>query len=642
MKNSAAAARLHKLILDSLHFVFFQRYSRPSALFIFFILHSSFFISSSAQAVVFSHPGGFYADTFSLSMHIDFLPNSQFIIQNSKFKIHYTLNGAEPTECDPEYHTPLSMSPALYSTSNLYRLQNVPDDRWFVPDDVQHIIVVRAAVFDSTGQRRSVVTTHAYLIDSLLGRHITLPVISLCTDSLSLFDHDTGLFVPGFCFESTNPYNTGNYFQRGRHWERTAAFAYYNPNGSFLEQDCGLRIHGNSQRVLVQKGLSLYARKEYGDSRFRYPFFEGEKHTGSYKRLVLRPWSTSWTGAGVEDWLCQHLAEPLRCDHLATRPVVLFLNGEYWGIYFLEEKADEHFLEEHYRISHQEVDLIACWGQETENGSSKRWESFYQWLQQADLTSDDYQYLASQVDIDALIDYMLLQVLIINDDWPVNNVRHWSAGDSPWRWIFYDGDGTLVPFPSCITVLDHMTYNTPHRSTRTSLQSTLLFRRLLANHQFLERTLQRLQELVDSHFSYANTAPLLHDIVEQLRAEVPYQRDRFARPSSIASWEAAVEGIDDFLRREPQNTVENYARYFNLSHPSNGGFLLIDNEIHLDSSSLTTHHSTFIIYNRSGQRIAVLTVPAETTTKELPSLPHGIYYIQQLENGAVQKLIIDN
>ncbi len=606
--------------------------------------------TSSAQGVVFSHGGGFYADTFSLSMHIDFLPHSIDTLMHSHinaFSIHYTLNGAEPTECDAEYTTPLPMTPALYSPSNLYRVQDVPDDRWFAPDEVQRIIVVRAAVFDSTGERRSVVTTHAYLIDSLLGRHITLPVVSICTDSLSLFDHDTGLFVPGYCFDPLNPYGSGNYFQRGRHWERSAAFAYYDPAGGELEQDCGLRVHGNSQRMLVQKGLSLYARKEYGAGRFQYPFFgttntHAFKHSSiqAFKRLVLRPWSTSWTGAGVEDWLCQHLAEPLRCDHLATRPVVLFLNGEYWGVYFLEEKADEHYLEEHYRVPHHEVDLIACWGQETENGNATRWNTFYRWLQQADLSrDDDYNHLASQVDIDALIDYMLLQLLVLNDDWPVNNVRSWATTDRPWRWIFFDGDGTLVPFPGAASVLDHMTFNMQRKSTRTSLESTLLFRRLLANRQFLERTMRRLKEIVDSHFSYETTAPLLHGIVEDLRSEVPYQRDRFAKPLSIASWEAAVGGIDDFLRIEPQDIVEEYARYFGLGYPDGGGFLIVDGEIHLDAP--TTESRDFIIYDICGRKVSELNIQPSSFNIQLPSLPRGIYFVQQLHDGTVQKWIIE-
>jgi hypothetical protein len=602
----------------------------------FFVLLFSLFCERNVtgQAVVFSHGGGFYADTFSLSMHIDFLPQP-----TEPFTIHYTLNGAAPTECDPEYISPIPLTEACYSPSALYRVQDVPAERWFAPEQVEHIIVVRAAAFDSMGYQRSVVTTHAYLIDSLMGRRISLPVVSLCTDSLSLFDHDTGLFVPGYCFEPQNPFSSGNYFQKGRHWERSAAFAYYDPAGGGLEQDCGLRVHGNSQRMLVQKGMSLYARNDYGNKRFCYPFFK-EQRSKCYRRLVLRPWSTSWSGAGLEDWLCQHLAEPLEVDNLATRPVVLFLNGEYWGIYFLEEKADEHYVEEHYKVLDHEVDLLAYWGQEVENGSSARWNSLYRWLQQADLNrEEDYNYLASQVDLESLIDYMLLQVLILNDDWPVNNVRFWSTAGRHWRWIFFDGDGTLVPFPSCVTVLDHMTFNTPRKSTRTSLQSTLLFRRLLANRHFLERSMERLREIVNTHFSYEKTAPLLQTIVEELRSEVPYQRDRFGKPSSIASWEVAVAGIEDFLHVEPANTVEEYARYFGLSSPETGGFLIADGEIRLDTPA--AEEWQFVVYDICGRQVGEATIPSGTATKSLPTLPHGVYFVRQVSDGTVQKWMIE-
>jgi hypothetical protein len=184
-----------------------------------------------------------------------------------------------------------------------------------------------------------------------------------------------------------------------------------------------------------------------------------------------------------------------------------------------------------------------------------------------------------------------------------------------------------------------MTYNMPSRTTRTSLQSTLLFRRLLANQPFLERTLRRLKEIVDSHFSYDNTAPLLHDIVEQLRSEVPYQRDRFAKPSSIASWEVAVAGIDDFLRIEPQNTVEEYARYFGLSHPAGGGFRIVAGQILLDESAAGSR--TFVVYDICGRQMGEAILQDGEQTVELPKLSRGVYFVQQTNNGAVQKWIIE-
>lgn len=579
------------------------------ALGIYFVLLLAALSSATGQVVSFSHEGGFYADTFTLSMTLDYVPQGA-----GPYTIHYTLNGNEPTECDTLYRAPIALTEACYSTSSLYRVPTVPADRWFAPKAVERIIVVRAAAFDTNGYRCSPVTTHSYLIDSLLGRRIALPVVSLCADSLSLFDHDTGLFVPGWYHDPRYAYSTGNYFQRGRQWEREVSFAYYDVDGSVMEQTCGLRAHGNSQRVLAQKGLSLYARNDYGERTFRHPFF-GEQARGSYRRLVLRPWSTSWSGTGIEDWLCQQIADSLRFDHLATRPVVLFINGEYWGIYFLEEKADEHFVEERHHVPSKDVDLLTYWGDEVENGTATRWDELYRWLEGADLEREaDYDYLASQVDIDAVMDYMLMQILILNDDWPVSNVRQWAAPGRKWRWIFFDADGALSSFPDNAAILDYMTYKASGPSTHTTLRSTLLFRRLFGSRRFLERSMGRLREIVRTHFAYSHTGPMLADIVRQVESEVPYQIRRFDKPSSMLRWRMSVEVIDDFLRTEPEAMVNEYAQYFGLVLPPSEGFAA---------------------YDRYGRQV----LPTGSREGQLKSMPKGIYFLRR-DSGEIMKMEI--
>ena len=592
-------------------------------------------VAAAGQVVLFSHEGGFYADTFGLAMQVGFAP------EGGNLSIHYTFDGNEPSASDPVYSTPLSLTKRCYSQAGIYRVQTVPDDRWFVPDSVERIVVVRAAAFDSAGTRRSAVTTSAYLIDSLLGRRIALPVVSICTDSLSLFDRDTGIYIRGAHHDERFPYGTGNYFQKGRQWERRAAFGYYDSGGVALEQDCGLRMHGNSQRVLAQKGLSLYARREYGPNGFDYPFF-ANRQQWRYRRLVLRPWKTSWSASGVEDWMCQQLADPLRCDNMATRPVVLFLNGEYWGIYFLEEKADEHYVEEHHGVPDEEVDLLAYWGDEVEHGSNERWKALYRWLEKADMRrEDDYAYLQSQVDVEALMDYMLLQLLVLNDDWPVNNVRFWSAEGERWRWLFFDGDEALSSFPRSAGVLDHMTYNQLRPSTHSSPQATLLFRRLYARPEFLQRSMQRLEELVDSYFAYSYTGPLLQQMVAQLEAEVPYQIRRFASPTSMAAWHIAISTIDDFLRIEPEATVNEYAVYFGLPSPR-GEELAIDGDGMLHVGIVPTAKRSVDIYDINGRTVGEMEMKEGRAEMTLPSLPAGVYFVQMRDSGQALRWIVRN
>ena len=104
-----------------------------------------------------------------------------------------------------------------------------------------------------------------------------LPVVSICADSLDLFGFEQGILVPGIHFDSLNPEISGNYFQKGREWERVSnvEFYDYSDNGG-INQICGLRTHGNRARRQPQKGLKIYARQEYGNKHFHHQFFESD------------------------------------------------------------------------------------------------------------------------------------------------------------------------------------------------------------------------------------------------------------------------------------------------------------------------------------------------------------------------------
>ncbi|MCR4828204.1 MAG: CotH kinase family protein [Bacteroidales bacterium] len=555
-------------------------------------------------------------------------------IQSSNgLTVRYTLNGSVPTANDAAFLAPLKLSEKHYSCSNIYQLRNCPEKNWRQCDDVDRIIVVRAALFDDAGVCRSEVKTEAYVVSSLLDRTIKLPVVSLCVDSADLFDFDSGIFVPGRHFDETNIDHSGNYCQKGTAWERKASFCFIENGATIVNQDCGLRIHGNRTRGYMQKGFSLYARKEYGKKTFSYPLF-GADGPDSFKRLVLRPWMGSWTGAGIEDWLSQQLAKPAKCDNLATRPVVLFLNGEYWGIYFLEEKADEHYIEDRYGIDKDHVDLILNWGDEVENGNGQEWNALYNWLQTADLTrEEDYAYLAARIDVDALLDYMLLQVFILNVDWPSNNARQWSADGSPWRWIFFDGDAAFSIWKDQSALFSYITCDDPAQHYPASPHSTLLFRRLLANETFRKTSIDRFSKLVYHHWGYGHSAPLLDKIADQVGDEVKRQSDRFGSPKSKADWRARVRQTRQFLQKRTDWVVDNYARFLDADiskvnatlypNPSRSGATLCYESEY--GGVLEIH-----IFDARGRCVSHQTIDLAlgVSTITLSQLPPGVYYIR--------------
>ena len=579
-------------------------------------------------------PGGFYEDSPTLEI-FPFYPQHH---------IRFTTNGDRPTAQSRLYTEPLLLDESLYSTSDLYTINLTPDSVTFVPDSVGHCIVIRAAVFDENDSCISEAATNSYFIQSLGCDTHGIPVVSLCADSLDLFDYDTGILVPGFFFNPDNPLYTGNYYQSGLDWERLANVEYYENGQGGINQLAGLRTQGMKSRRFQQKALKIYARETYGKKRFEYPFF-GSIPNDSFKHLTLKPFRASWNQTGINDYICNRIASHLNLESLASRPVVLFLNGEYWGIYFLHEKPDEHYLEDHLGFDPDQVTILNGWEPEVDCGTPVYYQAFRRWLLNADLRdAEAYAYAQSKIDIDNFIDYYVFELFAENSDWPNNNVRCWQIGDGPLRWIFFDGDAcvswnTFFAFENAVYEGDE-TYP-------SSRKATLFFRKLFANDDFRQRFRQRFLELLETTFSYENTGPIFEEITSTLAPEIPFQSERFGCPTDVETWNTYVGHTQWFLmkRRDYLLPVLESFMHWSLPETSQASFDIFPNPsnglffVSLDCD--IDGEASLQVYDGLGRRVEERKVSLKAGSNQLSldlSLTPGLYYLKI--NQRVTKIMI--
>ena len=596
------------------------------------------------EIVLFSQHGGFYDEPFALSLGCSDW-NSQ---------IRFTTNGNTPTTNSTLYDSPLFLDERLYSTSVIYTLPIAPYADPFVPDGVRHAIVIRAAAFNESGQRVSEVATQTYLIRSLDCEHHGLPVVSLCCDSLSLFDYDTGIFVPGANLDPDNPEYSGNYYQHGREWERLANVEFYEPDNTGVNQQCGLRTHGNRARKAAAKGLKIYAREEYGKKHFKHRFFDTTP-INSFKHLVLKPFSTLWPCVGVQDYVANRMALQIGLEAPNTRPVVLYLNGEYWGIYFLQEKMDDRYLEDHFGFESDRCNIVSGngidgftkeWKVEVESGDGTDFNQMMDWLEEADLSVDaNYAYVSNLVDIGNFIDYQILETFIANTDWPANNSRFWQADGSKWRVAFFDGDATLLD--KNFDVLENATYVGADR-WNTGDNSTLLFRRLLENNDFKLRFKHRVEELCSSVLQYDSVIPFLDEVEQALRQEVPNEIARFGYPESMNYWDWGLYLIRDFLSVRVlayQQACSEFDPLKEHDYQSNtDDFVVFPNPVDdvvnimmLDGRSRAVDYNLLDMSGRSYMN-GTMYIPACTTLKLHLNLSAGIYVLKI--GGEAHKIVL--
>ncbi len=597
----------------SLHFfVFLQRYCnvmRKRFCFILFAMLIVFGAKAQNDTVLFSVQGGFYDNVFALR-----LSNT-----NPQNHIRYTTNGSCPTAQSPRYEGAMTLNASMFSRSNIYTINNTIPSQFYLPNDVKRGIVIRAAAFDQNGSCVSQVVSNSYFIRSLDCDLHGMPVLSIMADSLSLFDYETGNFIPGALYDPADSTHTGNYRMKGIEWERQINMEFYEPDNTGINQLCGMRTHGNASRWFQQKGMKLYAREEYGKKHFLFRFFK-DSPIVKYKNFCLHPYRCSnWLQMGGTDYLSQKVAGKLNIDAMSVRQTVVFINGEYWGVYTLEESADEHYLKEHYNADLDSIAIIKYWGVPN-YGDITEWRSFYSFISNADLTQpEDSAYAFAHMDVPSFIDYILLETFTANLDWPSNNVKIGQlAPGRPFRMMFYDGDGCFSRVE--YQALDHALH---------SGGNSVVLSHFLENKEFRFQLCKRYNELSHTYFGYDFMKSVLDEYRQIVEGEAEDQYHRFHFPLSMNRWFTDMEKADEFMRRRHEYFIEEIRDYLAVGEDS---FRVacypnpFEDEIHLLGWTDDVKAQEVVIYDVMGRKVFSETCFGETLLK--PNLPAGVYVLK--------------
>jgi len=487
--------------------------------------------------------------------------------------IRYTLDGSEPTQTSPIYQQPLQIVDrsgdpnvvSLIPTNNI-----VGTSRSWVPPNglVRKGAVVRAKAFKANSAESPSITG-TYIV--LPGRQYTVPVLSVVAPPDSLFGFNRGIYVPGVDYISGND-ETGNYFQKGDSSERPGSIEFYSPGLSF-QQNIGFRINGNSTRKYPQKSLRLVARSQYGNSSIDYPIFPNYA-LSSFKRLVLSSSGNDWGHTMFKDAVASMLVSHIMPAE-SYRPSVVFINGEYWGIHNIRERADKFYLGQKYGVDPDNIDhLVEKY--EVEEGDNLDYLEMLNYVQNTDLTSDaNFEGVKQRMDVDNYIDYMSAEVYSANNDWPHNNIEYWRAKvannrnpgapigqDGRWRWIFHDIDaGFGNPSFNSITWV-------------TSLYSpfngkdwpNLLLRKLLTNQQFKVDFINRIADQLNTAFITSRINYTIDSVKTLIAPEIPEHIQRWTRPSSVTGWTKDVDSMKLFASQRPAYLRQHLKTAFGIGN----------------------------------------------------------------------------
>ncbi len=459
--------------------------------------------SGISGEVTFSQPTGFYNESVTIELSS---------IEKG-IAIYYTTDGSSPTTKSNLYSGPITISK---NTS------------------------LRAVSYKQ-GKLLSNITTSTYLIDE---ENTELPVIFLTTDNSKLFNGGI--------------YNSNLADER----KVDANIELLEIDLSGFNEDVLINKSGNMSALEPQKSFGVYFKESAGDSELNYDLFPDDPDGVTvFKSFLLRTSGNDWDDLKCKDGMLQTLAmTEMDLDYMSYRPAILYLNGEYWGIYNIRDKVNGDYLAAHHPgVDADNVDIIS-FGYGVHEGDYTEYYKMINFIRTADLNdADNWAKVESMIDIDNCIDTYLCHIYYSNFD--TVNIKWWREREdgAKWRWILYDLDYSLyVPYQNNLQLIS----DPAGHGVNKYFDSSLMYN-LMQSKYFREKFIEKTAEYWPTIFNSNVILEHFDETFSAIASEMPRQLDRWNL--SVNHLISEVDELYDFLRRRPELFRTMFKNYFHLT-----------------------------------------------------------------------------
>ena len=462
-----------------------------------------------ATTPVFSQVGGYNSATVNLTL----------TTPDPNITIYYTTNGDEPDNTSTLYTGAITIS----VTS-----------------------VIKAIAYSSTPNiPPSFIDYHTFFINDT---H-TIPILSISGDEVSDLLGNSATWGQG----NLEPHGTIEWFDE---------------NGILLDKGTGeYNKHGNDSWAYGQRGFDYIMRDQFGYNYALKDKLFMTKDRDKFQRIILKAAANDnfsfEDGAHIRDAYVHHLSQlgDLRMDERSYTSCIVYRDGEYWGVYDLREKADDHdFTDYYYDQDKNNLQYLKTWGGTwSEYGGPQAqidWDNFKNYVAANSMTNQaNYNLVKSQYNTGSLIDYFLLNMYVVASDWLNWNTAWWRGMDpngdkKKWRYVLWDMDATFdhyinytgVPSTSpTADPCDPSSLNDPGGQGHVPI-----WNKLLTNNDFHDDYINRWQDLANGPLSCTYMVDLLDSMIAVIDPEMPRQISTWGG-GTYADWQGNVQDLRNFI-----------------------------------------------------------------------------------------------
>ena len=376
---------------------------------------------------------------------------------------------------------------------------------------------------------------------------LNLPIISILVHPDDFFSYSNGIYVRGFDADFVSsivsyptPWTQPANYYRKENDKRNVFFSYYNTKGEALYSSYAYaEISGKATRSFPQKSIRLSASKSLGNKNFKYDFFG---NGDGLKSLVLRNGGNDNTKSLFRDMLMQELVKKTGILTSGFVPSEVFINGEYWGIHFLQNRVDENFIAESFGCKEKEVTIVENWKLDSGDESE-----FLNLIRVKDnLTKLNYAELLAVFDMDDLTTYLVGQLFFANLDWPANNLKMYKISNSKksatkWRFAFFDLD-----FGFAYTGENAVSEDMFARLFDGKDEFSKLFRKLMESSDFHKLLREKFRKMISEDLSRENLKNKISSLENEISPAIQRHTERWRKPATVEEWNREVDILKAF------------------------------------------------------------------------------------------------
>ncbi len=440
--------------------------------------------------------GGIYNNVQNISVNI-----------TGEGTIYYTTDGSKPT-----------------TSSNIYK---------------ETILLSKTTVIKAMAQskdkKNSSVVTASYIINE----NHTVPVMSVSIE-------------PGdFSYLNSNPWVTGI--------ESEAYVEYFDSKDGF-SVPCGFKLFGGTTRGPAKKSYALKFRKQYGEGSLDYKVFDNRDYS-SFDSLVLRTGSQDEPIAFIRDILGTSLVDGVTKAYVqAYKTIILYVNGNYRGIYFIREKVDSDYVKNNFNINNTtNTDLLRVDG-EVKSGNKNAYNSLINYFNTHSMTTDeDYEYLNKTVDLESFADFWIAQTYVTNND--IVNYRYFrnpEVDDGKWKFVFYDLDWAWYNYDN-----NFYTFASNPSGMTVTGYTTVLFRNIIKNEKFKQLFLERLSYQMKNVWNKERIYEYIDKITKELEPELERNHQRWGY--SLENYKTSTADLKSYIEKREKHILRTTKSYFGLT-----------------------------------------------------------------------------